>query len=78
VFVSDVYGAREQPMDGITGKLVADAAVAAGARTTYVPVRSALAASVAEQLQSGDVLLTMGAGDVTTVAREVRLLRGAS
>jgi UDP-N-acetylmuramate--alanine ligase len=73
--VADVYGAREAPVAGITGQLVADAAVAAGGMVVYEPSRPALAARTAELLREGDVLLTMGAGDVTQVGRDVRALR---
>ena len=73
VVVADVYGAREQPEPGITGKLVADAAVDAGAFVLYEPGRAELAAEIAGVLRDGDVLLTLGAGDVTRVGPEVRL-----
>lgn len=76
--VADVYAAREQPMPGITGQLVADAAVRYGARAVYVPVRGELSRKVAELLRPGDVLVTMGAGDVTQVGRDVRGLLGAA
>lgn len=71
VIVADVYPAREAPIPGITGKVVADAAMAAGALVAYEPRRDRLAAEVAQLLLPGDVLLTMGAGDITTVGREL-------
>ena len=74
VVVADVYGAREQPIAGVTGKIVADAATTAGAFVLYAPVRSELGAEVAALLRDGDVLLTLGAGDVTRVGPEVREL----
>lgn len=72
VVITDVYGAREQPEPGITGKLVADAAVNAGAFVLYEPGRAELAGEIAAVLREGDVLLTLGAGDVTRVGPEVR------
>lgn len=69
--VSDVYGAREQPIAGVTGQLVADAAVRAGVETHYVPARATLTAAVAAQARAGDVVLTLGAGDVTRVGPEL-------
>jgi len=72
VVVSDVYGAREKPEPGITGQLVADAAVHAGAFVVYEPSRANLAASATALLRDGDVLLTLGAGDVTQVGPSVR------
>jgi UDP-N-acetylmuramate--alanine ligase len=77
VVVADVYGAREKPEAGITGKLVADAAVNAGARVVYEPARTKLATEIASVVREGDVLLTMGAGDVTRVGPEVRAVLAA-
>ena len=74
VVVADVYGAREQPEPGISGALVADAAVASGAYVLYEPSRPALAAAVAGLVREGDVVITLGAGDVTRVGAEVRAI----
>ncbi len=74
VVVADVYGAREQPMAGVTGKLVADAATAAGALVLYEPAREQLALETAALVRDGDVVITLGAGDVTRVGPEVRAL----
>jgi UDP-N-acetylmuramate--alanine ligase len=67
--VSDVYAAREQPVPGVTGEVVAQAVGLTGGRSIYVPHRQDLDDVVAEQLQKGDVVLTLGAGDVTKVGR---------
>ncbi|MGH7594230.1 MAG: UDP-N-acetylmuramate--L-alanine ligase [Gemmatimonadales bacterium] len=72
--VADVYGAREQSEPGVTGRIVADAAVAAGARVQFEPDRAALPGAVAGLLHEGDVLLTLGAGDITLVGPDVRTL----
>lgn len=73
IFVTDIYPAREQPIPGITGELVAAAArVAAGAdRVRFVPELEALTEAVRRELTAGDVFLTMGAGDITLVAYAV-------
>jgi len=60
--VLDVYAAREDPEPGVTGRLVADA-VPGGAR--YVPVFADVPAVVAALARPGDLVLTMGAGDIT-------------
>jgi UDP-N-acetylmuramate--alanine ligase len=70
--VTDVYAAREQPLPGITGALVADAARHHGAETVYEPVRTQLGRRVAALVRRGDVLVTLGAGDITHLGREVR------
>lgn len=69
--VADVYGARERPIDGVTGRLVADAATRAGVTTRYVPEREQLTAAVADIARDGDVVFTLGAGDVTRVGPEL-------
>jgi UDP-N-acetylmuramate--alanine ligase len=78
VFVTDVYAAREAPIPGITGELVADAARAAGAEVRYLPERIRVPAEVARTLAPGDLCLTLGAGNLDAAAREIlQLLRGA-
>jgi UDP-N-acetylmuramate--alanine ligase len=74
VIVTDVYAAGEPPIPGVTGRLVADAvADAAGAPTVrYVKDRADVAAAVADLVGPGDLLLTMGAGDLTSLADELR------
>lgn len=74
VFVTDVYAAGEAPIPGITGRVVAEAAAAAGVETTYVARRNELAATVTEAVGSGDMVLLMGAGDITLVADEINPL----
>ncbi len=64
VFVLDIYAAREDPEPGVTGALVADAVP--GGRAVFVRDNSELADAVADVVKPGDVVLTMGAGDVTT------------
>jgi UDP-N-acetylmuramate--alanine ligase len=68
VFVLDVYAAREQPLAGVSGATVADAVTAP---VTYVPDFSALPAQVAAVAEPGDVVVTMGAGDVTLLGKEI-------
>ena len=72
--VTDVYPAREKPMPGVTGALVSDAAARAGVRAVYEPERDRLATTTVSVLEPGDVLLTLGAGDITRLGREVRPL----
>ncbi|MDL4821543.1 UDP-N-acetylmuramate--L-alanine ligase [Actinomadura opuntiae] len=64
--VLDVYGAREDPEPGVTGALVADA-VPAGTETVYAPVRDEVPGLVAGLARPGDVVITLGAGDVTAL-----------
>jgi UDP-N-acetylmuramate--alanine ligase len=63
VFVLDVYAAREDPEPGVTGELVARAVP--GGRAVFLPDRAAVPAAVADAARPADLVLTMGAGDVT-------------
>ncbi len=76
VVVTEVYAAREAPLPGVSGRLVADAARRAGAAVHWVPERAALVAELEGLVRTGDVVLTLGAGDVTEVGREF-VRRGA-
>ncbi|MGN6174510.1 MAG: UDP-N-acetylmuramate--L-alanine ligase [Streptosporangiaceae bacterium] len=62
-FVLDVYAAREEPEPGVTGDLVARAVP--GGRAVFLPDAAAVPGAVAETARPGDLILTMGAGDVT-------------
>ena len=68
VFVLDVYAAREQPIAGVSGASVAEYVTVP---TRYVPDFSAVADLVAASARPGDVVVTMGAGDVTLLGREI-------
>ena len=75
VVVTDVYGAREAPVPGVTGELVADAAKArTEADVAYVQRRSDVAGHLAPKLADGDLVLTLGAGDVTLIPDELAAL----
>ena len=75
VVVLDVYGAREDPLPGVTGQLVASAVPeGTAADVRYHPDRSSAASFVAGVVRGGDVVITMGAGDITTVGPELLTL----
>lgn len=76
--VLDVYGAREDPQPGVSGALVAAAVPADGASVLYHPDRASAAAFVAGVLQPGDIVITMGAGDVTAIGPELLTLLEAT
>src|SRR5438034_763024 len=71
VVVAPIYGAREQPLPGVTAELVVRGAERAGAATVAVRDRAALVDLVAERVRPGDVVFTLGAGDVTRVGPEL-------
>lgn len=68
VFVLDVYGAREQPLAGVSGASVAEHV---SVPVRYLPHFSSVAAEVAAAAGPGDVIVTMGAGDVTLLGPEI-------
>jgi UDP-N-acetylmuramate--alanine ligase len=79
VVVTDVFGAGELPVPGVTGKLVVDGLVEAapGKRAVYLPRRADVAPFLAREVRPGDLVLTLGAGDITMVGSETLALLGA-
>ena len=73
VVITDVYAAGEQPIPGVTGKLIADAVQDAhpGLGVLYVPEREQVATAVAALLHEGDLCITLGAGDLTQLCEEL-------
>jgi UDP-N-acetylmuramate--alanine ligase len=69
--VTDVYPAREAPVPGVTGELVADAVADCGGTVTYVPELDAVAPALAALARPGDLVLTLGAGSITNLGPEV-------
>jgi UDP-N-acetylmuramate--alanine ligase len=74
VVVMDVYPAREDPVPGVTGALVANAVDLPGDRVAYLASWSAAPTEAVRRARPGDLVLTVGAGDVTMVGREVLAL----
>ncbi|MFJ7215534.1 UDP-N-acetylmuramate--L-alanine ligase [Amycolatopsis sp. NPDC098790] len=68
VVVLDVYGAREEPEPGVTGALIADQVTAS---VRYEPAFDVAAGLVAGLAKPGDLVVTMGAGDVTQLGPEI-------
>jgi UDP-N-acetylmuramate--alanine ligase len=64
--VTDIYAARERPVEGVTGKLIVDAAATArpGMRIAWMPEVEVGARWLARLAHPGDIVLTMGAGSV--------------
>ncbi len=71
VALTDIYKAREEPIDGVTSQLIADAAGRAGHPPDWFGLRVDATDAVLGLLMPGDVVLTMGAGDVTLVGPEL-------
>ena len=71
VVVMEVYAAREDPVAGVSGRIVAAAVPLDPEHVVFEPSWNAVARHLAERANPGDVVLTLGAGDVTQLAPEV-------
>jgi UDP-N-acetylmuramate--alanine ligase len=72
VWVLDIYPAGEKPLPGVTGRTVVEAACAAGARhLSFAASAAEAAAAAAAEARPGDVILTLGAGDVGRLGDEI-------
>ena len=69
VLVLDVYAAREDPEPGVSGAIIAAAVPGGGAR--FLPDAAAVPDVIAGLAKPGDLVLTMGAGDVTLLAPRI-------
>ncbi len=77
VFLADIYPAREKPIEGVTSRLIADAMQRRGLPPRWMGPRIEMAAALKAAAQDGDIVLTIGAGDVTKTGPElIRLLEG--
>jgi UDP-N-acetylmuramate--alanine ligase len=72
VVVTDVYPARETPIEGVSGRLIVEAAEWAGhPNTLYVADLAEAVGIVVKKARPGDMIVTMGAGDVGDVGEEI-------
>jgi UDP-N-acetylmuramate--alanine ligase len=71
VVVLDVYAAREDPVPGVSGELVAGAIPLPPSRVHFEPDMGAATALVADLARDGDLVMTVGAGDVTLLGPEI-------
>ncbi|MDQ6768790.1 MAG: UDP-N-acetylmuramate--L-alanine ligase [Gemmatimonadota bacterium] len=72
VFLAEIYPAREKPIAGVTSDLVAAAMARVGVPVTWQGARSALASALSDFVRDGDVVITIGAGDITRTGPELR------
>jgi len=71
VIVMDVYAAREDPEPGVSGALIAREVPLPADQVVFVPSWSQVAAEVARRARPGDLVLTIGAGDVTMLGPQI-------
>jgi UDP-N-acetylmuramate--alanine ligase len=79
VVVTEVYAAAQEPIPGVTGRLVADGVLAADpdVPTVYLPHRGDVVDFVAAEARPGDLVVTMGCGDVWMIADAILERLGA-
>lgn len=75
VLLTDVYGAGEEPIPGITGKILVNEVLRScpGKHIVYLPRREEIINYLMPILRAGDLLLVMGAGDIFSVGQEIVL-----
>lgn len=78
VFVTGIFPAREAPLPGVTGELVSDAARKAGGDDVTFVADGAVAEAVWARILPGDIVLTMGAGDIDAVSRALAIRRAGA
>lgn len=76
VYLTEIYPSREQPLPGVTTTLVEDAVRAAGGSVAWRGDRGSLAGALGSAVRDGDVVLTIGAGDITRTGPELIALLG--
>jgi UDP-N-acetylmuramate--alanine ligase len=72
LYVMDIYPASEQPIEGVTGRALYEGIRSQGQKTVrFMPERKTIPEEVASDLKSGDMIITLGAGDVTALGPEI-------
>lgn len=71
IFLTEIYPAREKPIPGVTADLIDASARSAGGAVAWRGERSGLANALAGAVRGGDVVLTVGAGDITKTGPEL-------
>ena len=78
VFLTEIYPAREQPIPGVSADLIETALRDGGGTLAWRGERSELASALRAAVREGDVVLTIGAGDITRTGPELLSLLGAT
>ncbi|MGH7591362.1 MAG: UDP-N-acetylmuramate--L-alanine ligase, partial [Gemmatimonadales bacterium] len=69
--ITEIYPAREAPIPGVSGRRVAQAVTATGGRAVFEPDLAGVTEQLSTIAAPGDIVVTLGAGDVTRVGREL-------
>jgi UDP-N-acetylmuramate--alanine ligase len=69
LIVADVFPSREQPIEGVTGRLVADSVIKAGhKKVEYMPDKTKIPGYLKDKLSPGDIVIVIGAGDINRLS----------
>lgn len=71
IVVTDIYPAREEPIPGITGRIIVDNMIEHGKKAKYIHEREEIAGQIKKIPKKGDIVLTLGAGNIREVALEL-------
>ncbi|MFH1361325.1 MAG: UDP-N-acetylmuramate--L-alanine ligase [bacterium] len=69
VVITDIYAASEKPIPGISGKTIADKIT--DKEVEYLPRKEKIVEYLVSEARAGDIVLTLGAGDIYTVGKEL-------
>ena len=78
VYIADIYPAREQPIPGVTADIIVASTRDAGGSVAWQGARGLLSNELARAVRGGDVVLTIGAGDITKTGPELMRALGGS
>ena len=78
VYVTEIYPAREKPIEGVTGEMLVRTAADAGADVHYLARRAEVVERLRPELRAGDLCLMLGAGDLNEAARELYAALGGA
>ncbi len=72
VIITDIYPARETPIEGVTGKIIADAVIESGHKEVlYMPEKEKISDFLTGFVKEGDMVITIGAGDINKIGEEL-------
>ncbi|MGA8573455.1 MAG: UDP-N-acetylmuramate--L-alanine ligase [Desulfobaccales bacterium] len=72
VFITEIYGAGEPPREGVSGRAVYEGVRGSGHPAVhFVAEKSGVAAAILKHVQKGDLVLTLGAGDIWTAGEDL-------
>jgi UDP-N-acetylmuramate--alanine ligase len=77
VYLTEIYPAREKPIAGVTSSLIENAVREAGGTIAWRGERGSLAGALGAAVRPGDVVITIGAGDITKTGPELLAHLGA-